>query len=283
MYYDCTNFFFETEEESGIRKYGCSKENKPNPIVEMGLFIDGDGIPLAFSIHPGNTNEQTTLRPLEENILNNYGTKKFIVCTDAGLSSTDNRKFNNKANRAFVTVQSIKKMKSFQKKWALSNEGWRTTKVKTTLSLDDIEADYEKAIENNNKEKTSEIYETIYYKEEWFKENGIEQKYIVTFSLKYRDYLRKIRNNHIQRAEAAITNKTVDTKKQTDPKRLITTVNITSEGEVAKNKEYLIDKNTIDNEEQYDGFYCVATNLEGNPNQIIEINKQRWQINRRNV
>ena len=123
LYYDCTNYFFEVEQEDGLRQYGFSKEHKPNPIVEMGLFMDGDGIPLAFSIHSGNTNEQTTLKPLEEKILKEFELSKFIVCTDAGLSSLENRKFNDKKDRAFITTQSVKKLKKHLKQWALDPTG----------------------------------------------------------------------------------------------------------------------------------------------------------------
>ena len=111
LYYDCTNYYFEIEEESGLRQYGKSKENRPNPIVQMGLFMDGNGIPLAFDITPGNTNEQKTLQPLEEKIIKDFEFSEFVVCTDAGLASKANRKFNNKNNRKFVTTQSIKKLK----------------------------------------------------------------------------------------------------------------------------------------------------------------------------
>ena len=115
LYYDCTNYFFEIEEASGLRQYGPSKEHRPNPITQMGLFMDGDGIPLAFNITAGNTNEQGTLTPLEEKILKDFELSKFIVCTDAGLASNDNRKFNNKEDRAFITTQSIKKLKKHLK------------------------------------------------------------------------------------------------------------------------------------------------------------------------
>ena len=123
LYYDLTNYFFEIEEEDGLKQYGFSKEHKPNPIVGMGLFMDGDGIPLAFSVHSGNTNEQTTLKPLEEKILKDFNLSKFIVCTDAGLSSTENRKFNDKKDRAFITTQSVKKLKKHLKEWALDPTG----------------------------------------------------------------------------------------------------------------------------------------------------------------
>src|SRR5665648_1001294 len=124
LYYDCTNYFFEIEQEDGLKQYGMSKEHRPSPIVQMGLFMDGDGIPLAFSINKGNTNEQTTLKPLEKKILSDFNLSKFVVCTDAGLASNDNRLFNTKGDRAFITTQSVKKLKNHLKEWALSNEGW---------------------------------------------------------------------------------------------------------------------------------------------------------------
>ncbi len=125
LYYDCTNYFFETEQEHGLKQYGYSKEHRPNPIVQMGLFMDGDGIPLAFNITKGNTNEQITLKPLEQKILDDFKLSKFVVCTDAGLASTDNRKFNDKGDRAFITTQSIKKLKKHLKEWALDNEKYQ--------------------------------------------------------------------------------------------------------------------------------------------------------------
>jgi len=121
LYYDCTNYFFEIEQAEGLKQYGPSKEHRPNPIVEMGLFMDGDGIPLAFSIHSGNTNEQTTLLPLEQTIMKDFELSKFVVCTDAGLSSTKNRKFNNKGERSFITTQSVKKLKRHLKTCANDN------------------------------------------------------------------------------------------------------------------------------------------------------------------
>lgn len=125
LYYDCTNYYFEIEEESGNKQYGVGKDHKPNPIVQMGLFMDGDGIPLAFSINRGNMNEQLTLKPLEEKILSDFNLSKFVVCTDAGLSSEANRKFNDKNGRAFITTQSIKKLKDFLKSWSLDPTGWK--------------------------------------------------------------------------------------------------------------------------------------------------------------
>ena len=179
LYYDCTNYYFEIEQESGLRKYGPSKEHRPNPIVEMGLFMDGDGVPLAFCIHSGNTNEQKTLRPLEEQIMQDFGHAKFIVCTDAGLSSAANRKFNDYGERAFITAQSLKKMKSFQREWALDKKGWHLPRRKETFDLEKILSD---------EALRKEYYHHIFYKETWYNENDIEQKYIVTFSLKYMDY-----------------------------------------------------------------------------------------------
>jgi transposase len=271
LYYDCTNYFFEIEQEDGLRQYGFSKEHKPNPIVEMGLFMDGDGIPLAFSIHSGNTNEQTTLRPLEEKIIKDFELSKFIVCTDAGLSSMDNRKFNNKNDRAFITTQSVKKLKKHLKEWALDPTGWHLagdSKIYDICLMDKDESFYEK-----HKDLT-------FYKERWIKENGLEQKLIITYSLKYRDYQKQIRNRQLERATKLIEKRPSDIKKknQNDYKRFISSTNVTPDGEIADKAVYSINDKAIANEEMYDGFYAVCTNLDDDAVAITKINHRRWEI-----
>ena len=270
LYYDCTNYYFEIEQESGMRKYGPSKEHRPNPIVEMGLFMDGDGIPLAFCIHSGNTNEQTTLKPLEQQIMQDFEHSRFIVCTDAGLSSIANRKFNNLGDRAFITTQSIKKMKDFQKEWALSPKGWHLPGHAETFELEQI---------LKNDELREKYYSWTFYKEEWFNENDIEQKYIVTFSLKYMNYQRNIRNEQIARAEKALASSDKKERtRQTDYKRFISRVPVTETGEIAGKAVYCLNEDKIHEEEQYDGFYAVATNLDDAAEDIIGINQRRWEI-----
>ncbi len=271
LYYDCTNYFFEIEQEDGLKQYGFGKDHKPNPIVEMGLFMDGDGIPLAFSIHSGNTNEQTTLKPLEKKILKDFELSKFIICTDAGLSSTENRKFNNQQGRAFVTTQSVKKLKKHLKQWALEPTGWHLCGSKETYDislLDDDEESYEK-------------YKSLtFYKERWIKEDGLEQKLIITYSLKYRDYQRQIRNRQLERAAKLIENRPSNIKKknQNDYKRFISSTNVTKEGEIADKAIYSLDEKVIADEEMYDGFYGVCTNLDDDPTEIIKVNHRRWEI-----
>lgn len=270
LYYDCTNYYFEIEHERGICRYGVSKENRPNPIVQMGLFMDGDGIPLAFCLNEGNTNEQTTLQPLEKQIIEEFGNSKFIVCTDAGLSSVQNRKFNDAADRAFITTQSLKTLKDFQKKWALDPAGWHLSGSSSEYNLNEVLSD-EKA--------ESEYHDRIFYKESWFVENGIEQRIIVTYSVKYRNYMRKIREEQICRAEKAISSsEKAEKKRQTDYKRLITKTSLTDNGELADKHIYSLNEERIHEEEMYDGFYAVATNLEDTPETIIEVNKGRWEI-----
>ena len=270
LYYDCTNYYFEIEQEKGLRKYGPSKEHHPNPIVEMGMFMDGDGIPLAFCIHDGNTNEQKTLRPLEKQIMEDFGHSKFIVCTDAGLSSVANRRFNDREDRAFITTQSIKKMKAFQRDWALSPNGWHLPGTKQVFNLNEILA---------SEELCSKYYLWTFYKEEWFCENDIDQKYIVTFSLKYRNYQRRIRNEQIARAERALNSpEKRDRTRQSDYKRLIRRIPITGNGELAEKTVYSLNEDKIKDEELYDGFYAVATNLDDAPESIIKINQGRWEI-----
>ena len=272
LYYDCTNYYFEIEEESGLRQYGKSKENRPNPIVQMGLFMDGNGIPLAFDITPGNTNEQKTLQPLEEKIIKDFEFSEFVVCTDAGLASKANRKFNNKNNRKFVTTQSIKKLKSHLKNEALDlTKGWMLPGSNKTYNISKLRTD-EKLIE--------EYRDKIFYKERWINEDGLEQRLIVTYSVKYQEYQKKIRNNQINRAKKIIDTNSIKLKKtnSNDPKRFIKTLNVTKDGELADKSIYSIDQNMIDEEAKYDGLYAVCTNLEDSVEDIIRVNKRRWEI-----
>ncbi len=276
LYYDCTNFFFEIEEADGKKQYGAGKDHKPNPIVQMGLFMDGDGIPLAFNINKGNMNEQLTLKPLEKKILSDFELSKFVICTDAGLSSEANRKFNDKDGRAFITTQSIKKLKAHLKKWSLASTGWKLPGSDKTYDISKLDEMIEKA-DAKNKEK---IRATVFYKERWIKENGLEQKLIVTYSVRYRDYLRKIRNSQIERAQKAIDDSPESIKKcnQNDYKRFISKTNITTDGEVADKEIYNINTALIQKEEAFDGFYGVCTNLEDDVSEIIKINHRRWEI-----
>lgn len=266
LYYDCTNYFFEIEQEDGLKQYGYSKEHRPNPIVQMGLFMDGDGIPLAFGINKGNTNEQTTLIPLESKILSDFDHSKFIVCTDAGLASNDNRKFNDKGDRAFITTQSIKMLKRHLKEWALDPDGWHLPGSKETYNLSELDEDIHS--------------ESTFFKERWIKENSLEQKLIVTFSVKYRNYQRTIRNAQIERAQKVIDTKPAKLKKANpnDYKRLIKKTSCTPDGEVAEREIYTVDTDLVLAEEVYDGFYGVCTNLEDDASEIIKVNKRRWKI-----
>lgn len=285
LYYDCTNYYFEITESDGDKQYGKSKENRPNPIVQMGLFMDGNGIPLAFDITPGNTNEQITLKPLEEKIIKDFELSKFVVCTDAGLSSIANRKFNNLSGRAFITTQSIKKLKKHLKEWALEDTGWKLPNDKATYSITALDSLLDEL--NAKENKTENDYKTIdvlknkiFYKERWINENGLEQRFIVTFSFKYRDYLRRIRYKHIERAVNLIEKnpKSLGKSKQNDFRRLIKTTNETKDGEKATKKVHEINVEVIENEAIYDGFYGVCTNLTDDVSEIIKVNKKRWQI-----
>lgn len=276
LYYDCTNFFFEIEEAKGKKQYGAGKDHKPNPIIQMGLFMDGDGIPLALSINRGNMNEQLSLKPLEKKILSDFELSRFVVCTDAGLSSEENRKFNDKDGRAFITTQSIKKLKEHLKKWSLASTGWKLPGGEKTYDISKLDEIIEKA----NAEDKEKIRAKVFYKERWIKENGLEQKLIVTYSLVYRDYLRNIRNSQIERAQKTIDDKPETIKKcrQNDYKRFISKTNITTDGEVADKEIYGINTALIQKEETFDGFYGVCTNLDDDVSEIIKINHRRWEI-----
>jgi len=265
LYYDCTNYFFESEQEDGFRQYGVSKEHRPNPIVQMGLFMDGSGLPLAMSIHNGAGNEQPTLKPLEERIARDFSLAKFVVCTDAGLGSLENRVMNNAPGRAFVMTQSLKKMKGFLIQWALDPAGWRIPGSKETYDLGTIED----SAGNPN----------TYYKERWIKEEGLEQRLVVTYSPKYKAYQRQVRTRQVARAKKMIVKpETLNAKRANDPARFVSTEHCTKDGEVAKQRVVALNQAAIEKEERFDGFYGVCTNLEDEVSAIIRINKGRWEI-----
>jgi len=277
LYYDCTNYFFEIEQEDGMQQYGYSKDHKPNPIVQMGLFIDGDGIPLAFDMFDGNMNEQPTLKPLEERIISDFGLSKFVVCTDAGLSSTANRRFNTKGGRAFITTQSIKKLKKHLKEWVLESTGWRLSDSPKSYDISKL---YDEKYLDRFTGNIDAVKDRIFFKERWIKEDGLEQRLIVTYSIKYRDYQRKIREGQVKRAIRLISTNPKKWKKanQNDFKRFIESKSYTADGKAAKKEILSIDSALIAKEEIFDGFYGSCTNLEDDPEVIAKVNHRRWEI-----
>lgn len=269
LYYDCTNYFFEIEEERGNCRYGKSKEHRSLPIIQMGLLMDGNGFPLSFVIFPGNENEQPSLIPVEKKIIKDFGITKFVVCTDAGLASKENREFNIQKNCSYIVTQSLKKIKKHIKDWALNPEGW-SKGDSTGLDISSVM----KAVDDG------ETFEDgIWYKERWINENGIEQRIIVSFSPKYRAYQRYIRSRQIERdRKSAESNKKTTTKNPNSPSRFLDEVRYTDNGEVADNVEVVVNDGRIAEEEKYDGFYAVCTTLEDDIKDIIKVNKRRWEI-----
>ncbi len=274
IYYDCTNYFFEIDKEDNIRKYGISKEHRPNPIVGMGLFMDGDGLPLSCNIYPGNQSEQKTLIPEETKIINNFklDDTKMVLCTDAGLASDEIKKFNVKDNRGFVITQSLKKLKDEYKIQVFDKNDWRIPNdLKNVYNLENI---------INDESLKEKYYDTLFYKVIQTETKSVKQDLIVTFSFKYFDYNRNIRNNQIERAKKSIetNNVTRKGKNQNDYRRFIDSINSTDNGEIAENSSYSIDEDLIKEEEKYDGYYALTTNLIGDINQILKIVKGRWEI-----
>ena len=265
LYYDCTNYFFETEMVDGLRQYGHSKESRPNPIVQMGLFMDMDGFPLAFCINPGNTNEQITLKPLEQKLNDKFGISKMVVCTDSGLSSYENRKNNTVGGHAFITVQSLKKLKSHIQEWALDPKGWSTFSGENTFDLTELDPE--------------ECKNITFYKERWINENNLSQRIIVTFSFKYKAYLNALRNRQIDRATKILENGPAKRKKRAnDPLRFVQETSCTEDGELAQITSYSLNEEMITQEEKFDGFYAICTDLEDPAMDILKANRGRWII-----
>ena len=274
IYYDCTNYFFEIKTEDDLRKYGINKQHQPKPQVGMGLFMDGDGIPLSFNIYPGNTNEQKTLIPEEDKIVNDFklDTTKIILCTDAGLASNEIKKFNIENDRGFVITQSLKKIKEEEKLKALDKSEWRIANDLTHIyNLENIE---------NNEELREQYYDTLFYKIISSETKSVKQDLIVTFNFKYFDYHRNKRNEQIRRARKSIEDNQVTrkAKNQNDYRRFIHSINSTDNGEIAENTTYSINEFLILEEEQYDGYYALTTNLVGDISSILKIVKGRWEI-----
>ena len=265
LYYDCTNFFFEIEDESGLRKYGKSKEHRPNPIVQLGMFLDADGIPLAFTVFPGNESEQPTLIPLEKRIMNDFKLSRFIICTDAGLASTANRRFNNRPGHSYIVTQSLKNMKGFLKEWALDPNGWSLGNSREVYDLSKID-------------ERAHMY-SVFHKERWIKENGLEQRLIVSYSPKYKFYQREIRQRQVERAIKIIEKgKSAKTKNLNSPDRFIEQLQFTLDGEIAEKTISTLDKEKISEEERFDGFAAVCTTLEDDIKDILKVNRHRWEI-----
>ncbi len=280
LYYDCTNYYFETEEESGLRQYGYSKEHRPNPIVQMGLFTDMDGFPLAFCINPGNTAETVTLKPLEEKLKENFNLSKVVVCTDGGLSSYENRKSDSIGGRSFITVQSLKKLEKHLQDWALEMDGWRIVNFK-----DGDKPQLSEQVYNISELAPKEYADSLFCRERWVKVKmgkgeELEQRLIVTFSFKYRDYLKYIREKQIERAEKIIERGVAGKtgKSQNDPKRFIKGESCTADGEMAEHTSYSLNQEMIEQESRFDGFYGICTDLEDNAADIIKTNGGRWII-----
>lgn len=268
LYYDCTNYYFEIEQDDDFRKYGKSKESRPNPIVTMGLFMDADGIPLAFDVFPGNQNEQTTLKPLETKIIRDFACSEFIFCSDAGLGSKANRRFNSFGNRSYVISQSLKKMRREDRQIALNPKQFRRLGSNKFIDISTLD------------ESDPDIYETIFYKEVPVANGDMNEIVIVTYSPKYKAYQKRIRGQQIARAVKMIEQpgRKRRGKNQNDPARFIKSTAITEDGEVAGRNIYDLDSDRISEEEMYDGFYAVITNLEGDVGEILKINRQRWEI-----
>lgn len=274
LYYDCTNFYFEIEQEDGIKKYGKSKEHRPNPIVGLGLFMDAQGVPLAFDLNPGNQNEQKTLKPLEQKVIRDFECSEFIYCSDSGLGSKDNRRFNSFGGRSYVITQSLKKLKKEDLALALNPKQYRLVGSDKFIDLSTLD-------EDNDENKA--IYNATFYKEIPLTSPAKDrhETLIVTYSPKYKAYQQRIRHGQIERAQKILESGGTlkkNRKNPNDPARFITTIQTTKNGEVAEETYQTLNLKAIEEEQKYDGFYGVVTNLEDRVSTVIQINKRRWEI-----
>lgn len=274
VYYDLTNYFFEWEVEGGLVQYGHCKEGRPLPIVQMGLFMDRDGFPLAMCIEPGNTAETGTLKPMEQILKEKFGLSKMVVCTDGGLSSYENRKGDSVGERSFVTVQSLKKLSGYLQEWALDGKGWRIAGAESGREYDISKLD------------SGKYHDVLFYKERWDPTpmstgETLEQRIIVTFSFKYKEYLSALRGRQVERALALLAKGRGATSKRKSPndaKRFIKIDHCTEDGELAQIESFSLNQEMIDQEARFDGFYGICTDLRDPAVDVIRLNGGRWII-----
>lgn len=309
MYYDCTNYYFESDKPDetiideitgevikGLKQFGISKENKTNPIVEMGLIMDKRGIPVSMCIHPGNTNEQLTAIPLEEEVLQMLDGKKFIYCADGGLGSYNIRKFNSMGGRAFIVTQSIKKLSDTLKESVFNDCDYKLLSNDSPVTIENMKSFDRKAKENLNLYNdraykviaADKIIDLGLYEERKYKNGNVrkvkskaalKQYLIITFSRKMMEYQRTIRNRQIERAKKLLNLKDPEEIKKgpNDVKRFLKRKCTGKDGEEAK-VEYILDSDKIAEEEKYDGYYAVATNLDDEAKDILNISHNRYKI-----
>ena len=308
-YFDCTNYCFETESEDeefvdevtgeiikGLRRYGPSKDHKPNPLVQMGLFMDGNGIPISMCIDPGSENEQLCAVPLEKKITGMFGGQKFIYCADAGLGSLNIRRYNSMGGRAFIVTQSIKKLDSRLQEAVFNDYDYRRLSSSAPSTIELMKG-FDRFDKENRGLYDDKVYKVVeagkaidlgLYEEKACKNGSVQkikskaflpQKIIITFSRKTMEYQRCIRNSQIERAKKIIAIKNVDDVKKgpNDVTRFIKRTSVGKSGEKASG-HYEIDQAAIDREEKYDGFYAVATNLDDDVKAILNISDNRYKI-----
>ena len=308
-YYDCSNYYFEIESPDedyvdevtgeiikGFRKYGLSKQHQPSPLVEMGLFMDSDGIPLSMCLTSGSDNEQTTAIPLEEKLTKMFHGRKFIYCADAGLGSLNIRNFNSMGGRAFVVTQSIKKLSDPLKEAVFNDNDYKLLSSDKPVTITEMKS-FNKDDPDNIKRYLDKAYKIIpadkamdlgFYEEKVLK-NGkrrsvkskavVKQKVIITFSRKMMEYQRFIRNRQIERAKTLLQNLDPETYKKgpNDVTRFIKRNTFTKTGEKV-NDSYVLNQDIINEEEKYDGYYAVATNLDDSAKEILDISSKRYKI-----
>lgn len=303
MYYDCTNYFFETEKPDeeivdevtgeiilGLRQFGISKENKTSPIVEMGLIMDSRGIPISMCIHPGNTNEQLTAVPLEKEVIKMTGNKKFIYCADAGLGSYNIRKFNDMGGRAYIVTQSVKKLGQEIKDIVFNDSNYRLLSNDDAITLKEMRTFNKKSANNlslyndfaykvipANTPMDTGLYEEKVYKNGRTKKvktkGTLHQYIIVTFSRKMMEYQRTIRERQLERAKKLLRLKDPEKIKKgpNDIRRFLKNTS-------SDTANYVLDMDKIHEEEKYDGFYAVATNLDDSAKDILAVAQNRYKI-----
>ena len=291
-YYDCTNFYFDTDNCDDFRRMSKSKEGIYAPLVQLGALIDDKGFLVGMLVFNGSKNEQDTLKTVEQKLQKQFSIKNIIICTDAGLNSADNRYFNSQENRKFICTQPLSKLKQHIKNRVKSNSNWKLLNGNDTNLTPEKLCDLYKKAQGKDVEtylntviyKVINIKENIEIKDELDsnkkkKVKDFEQTLIVSFSLKYMLMQNYYFTKDLNKAKECIEHPSEFNKNTSHCfKRLVKNIRYNNETGVITSQKLSLNEDKIEKETEFFGYYCVATNLDATPSKVVSLNKYRWNI-----
>ena len=271
VFYDVTNYYFEIDDNDDFRKKGVCKQHMPNPIVQMGLFMDSLGLPMNYKLFEGNKNDCLTLKPMIQELQKNYDVGRVIVVADKGLNTGNNIAYNKAIGNGYVMSLSIRSSNSEMKEYVLKDDGYtynsdKTYKIKSRF--------YPREITITKKDE--QTGKTIKIKK------NVDEKQVIFWSADYAKRAKAERQPAIEKAKELIGNVQKFNKKNCygAAKYIKHLVFDSKTGEIIVAKSQLsIDEEKIAEEEKYDGYYAIVTSeMDKSDNEIIDIYRGLWRI-----